>query len=139
MTSEIPDPHQRGASPTGRPSHPVPPPPVPHGDAGARAPLPPPPYLVLAQPVEAQAVVSLVLGSVSLLTSWIMGVSLLALAGAVAAITTGVVALRRLRTGQKSGAGLAVTGLCLAGFASVVAGFMSFFTVLLVVVGGTER
>ncbi|MEH3076458.1 MAG: hypothetical protein PGN11_07210 [Quadrisphaera sp.] len=88
-------------------------------------------------PVEPQAVVSLVLGGVSLLLSWIFGVSVLALAGGVAAVVCGVVALRRLKTGQRSGKGLAIAGLSCGSVAVVIAGVVSaLFFAWLAVFGG---
>ncbi|TNM63267.1 DUF4190 domain-containing protein [Streptomyces sp. NP160] len=116
----------------------------PHHQVQVWAPSPhqqlPGPYLphpvAPSAPVEPQAVVSLVLGGVSLLTCLVPGISLAAFVGAVAAVITGIVALRRLGTAERSGKGLAITGLSCGGVAVVGAGVMSAFFILYVTVFG---
>jgi hypothetical protein len=86
--------------------------------------------VALSRPVEPAAVVSLVLGTVTLVAGCVPGVSVLALIGAVVAVVYGAVALRRLRSGEKTGRGLAITGLSCGSVAVVVAGAMSVLFVL---------
>lgn len=83
-----------------------------------------------SRPVEPAAVVSLVLGTVTLVAGCVPGVSVLALIGAVVAVVYGAVALRRLRSEEKTGRGLAITGLSCGSAAIVVAGVVSVLFVL---------